>query len=79
MPPAAAEESHPPTTIPNDNEDVEDEESDSYEIEVGSSSYRYFPPLVNFALYREMMMMRTNTMKMRKMKRKMKKKQNQME
>jgi hypothetical protein len=38
MPPAAAEESHPPPTIPNDNEDVEDEESDNYEIDVGGSS-----------------------------------------
>jgi len=61
MPPAAAEESHPPPVIPNDPEDAEGEESDDYDVEVGSNNYGYFPPLVNVALYRMM----NNTMKMR--------------
>jgi len=37
MPPAAAEESHPPLPIPNETEDVEGEESDDYDVEVGNS------------------------------------------
>jgi len=44
MPTAAAEESHPPLAIPNDTEDVEGEESDDYEVEVGGNSYGPPPP-----------------------------------
>ena len=69
MPPAAAEENHPPLAIPNDPEDVEGEESDDYEVEVGGNSYGLHPSLVNLVLYR--MMTRANTKKMRTRTRKM--------
>jgi hypothetical protein len=60
MPPAA-EESRPPPVIPNYPEDAEGEESDDYDVEVGSDSCGFFLPLVNVVLYRMMI----NTMKMR--------------
>lgn len=71
MPPTAAEKSRPPPVIRNDPEDAEGEESDDYDVEVGSNNYGFPPPLVNVVLYR-------NTMKMmtRKRKRKRMKKQN---
>jgi hypothetical protein len=37
MPPAA-DESHPPSGIPDEPEDAEGEESDEYDIEVGGCS-----------------------------------------
>jgi hypothetical protein len=42
MPPAA-EESHPPPSVPNEPEDAEGEESDDYDIGVGSNGLFWFP------------------------------------